>query len=66
MKETFKLQNVNHEGCAQNVKMCLMMIDGVQEVILNWDKRLVDVLFDAPATALRIREQLQVAGYLSE
>lgn len=66
MKETFHLQNVKFEGCAQNVKMALMMVEGVRAVHVHREELLVDVLYDPPATGLQMREQLLMAGYLSE
>lgn len=66
MKETFHLQNVYLEGCAQNVKLALMMIDGVRAVHVHREELLADVLYDPPATPLQLREQLLLAGYLAE
>jgi copper chaperone CopZ len=66
MKETFHLQNVNGEGCVQNVKMALGMIEGVRAVHVHREEQLADVLYDPPATPVQIREQLLMAGYLSE
>lgn len=66
MKETYHLQNVRLEGCAQNVQMALMMIDGVRAVHVHREELLADVLYDPPATPLQLREQLLLAGYLAE
>jgi copper chaperone CopZ len=66
LKETFHLQNVRLEGCAQNVKMAPMMIDGVRAVHVHREELLADVLYDPPATPLQLREQLLLAGYLAE
>lgn len=66
MKETFHLQNLLYEGCAQNVKTALMMVDGVRAVHVHREELLADVLYDPPATPLQIREQLLLAGYLAE
>lgn len=66
MNETLHLQNVLYEGCAQNVKTALMMIEGVRAVHVRREELLADVLFDPPVTPLQLREQLLMAGYLAE
>lgn len=66
MKESIHLQNVHLEGCAQNVKMALMMIEGVKAVHVHREELLADVLYEPPATPLQLREQLLLAGYLAE
>ncbi len=43
-----------------------MLIEGVRAVHVHRDELTVDVLFDLPATALEIREQLLMSGYLAE
>jgi copper chaperone CopZ len=66
VNETLHLQNVLYEGCAQNVKTALMMIEGVRAVHVRREELLADVLYDAPATPHQLREQLLMAGYLAE
>lgn len=66
MRATIHLQNVRYEGCAQNVRTALQMIEGVKAVQVNREELLAEVLYDAPATPLQMREQLLVAGYLAE
>ena len=66
MKETLHLQNVLYDGCAQNVKMALLMIEGVRAVHVHREELLADVLYDPPAPPLQLREQLLLAGYLAE
>lgn len=66
MKETIQLQNVFLEGCVQNVKMALMMIEGVKAGHVHREELLADVLYDPPATPLQLREQLFLGGYLAE
>ncbi len=66
MKVSIHLQNVHLEGCALNVKMALMMIEGVKAVHVHREELLADVLYEPPATPLQLREQLLLAGYLAE
>jgi hypothetical protein len=42
------------------------MIEGVKAVQVNREEQLAEVLYEAPATALQLREQLLVAGYLAK
>jgi len=56
LKESIHLQNVHLEGCAQNVKMALMMIEGVKAVHVHREELLADVLYEPPATPLQLRE----------
>ena len=66
MKATLHLQNVYSEGCVCNVKAALEMIEGVRAVQIHREELLADVLYDAPATPLQMREQLLMGGYLAE
>lgn len=66
MRATLRLQNVRYEGCAQNVRTALEMIEGVRAVQVNREELVAEVLYDAHATPLQLREQLLVAGYLAE
>lgn len=66
MKETIHLQNVHCEGCVHNVKTALEMIDGVKVAHVHKEDLVVDVLYEAPATPLEMREQLLMGGYLAE
>lgn len=66
MRATIHLQNVLYEGCAQNVRIALEMIDGVRAVQVNREELLAEVLYEEPATPLQMREQLLLAGYLAQ
>lgn len=66
MRVTLHLQNVHLEGCAQNVRMALQMVEGVKAVQVHREELLADVLFEEPATDVQLREQLLMAGYLAE
>ena len=66
MRATIHLQNVHYAGCAQNVKAALEMIEGVKAVQVNREELVAEVLYEAPATPLQMREQLLMAGYLAE
>ena len=66
MRVTIRLQNVLYSGCVENVRTALQMIEGVKAVQVNRDELIAEVLYDAPATPLQMREQLLVAGYLAE
>lgn len=66
MRITLHLQNVYLEGCAQNVRMALQMVEGVKAVHVHREELTADVLFEEPATPLKLREQLVTAGYLAE
>ncbi len=66
MKETIQLQNVHCDGCVHNVKNALEMIDGVRVAHVHKEDLVVDVLYEAPATPLEMREQLLLGGYLAE
>jgi copper chaperone CopZ len=66
VRATIHLHNVRYAGCAQNVKTALQMIEGVKAVQVNREEQLAEVLYEAPATALQLREQLLVAGYLAK
>jgi copper chaperone CopZ len=63
---TIHLQNVLYAGCVHNVEMALKMVQGVRAVQVHKAEQTVDVLFEAPATPLAIREQLLLGGYLAE
>jgi len=60
------LQNVYGEGCAQNVKVALEMIEGVKAVRVIKDEMVAEVLYEDPATPYAMCEQLLLGGYLSE
>lgn len=60
------LQNVYGEGCAQNVKLALEMIEGVKAVRVIKERMVADVLYEEPATPYAIRQQLLLGGYLAE
>lgn len=66
MKETIHLQNVHCEGCVHNVKTALEMIEGVRVAHVHKEELTVDVLYEAPATPLQMREQLLLGSYLAE
>ncbi|MEQ1935793.1 MAG: heavy-metal-associated domain-containing protein [Fimbriimonadaceae bacterium] len=66
MRETIHLQNLFSDSCSQSVKYALMLLEGVRAVNVHREDLTVDVLFDPPATALEIREQLLMSGYLAE
>lgn len=66
MRATIHLQNVHCEGCTENVRTCLQMIEGVKAVQVNRVELVAEVLYEEPATPLQMREQLLLGGYLAE
>jgi copper chaperone CopZ len=60
------LQNIYGEGCVQNVKVALGLIEGVHAIHVDRDAKIAHISYEPPATPLAIREQLLSAGYLSE
>ena len=66
MRTTIHLQNVRCEGCAQNVRTALQMIEGVKTVRVDRKEQLAEMLYESPATLRQMREQLLVAGYLAK
>ena len=66
MRATIHLQNIVDAGCVANVRLGLEMIDGVKAVQVDRERKVAEVLFEEPATALDLREQLLTMGYLAE
>ena len=66
VKVTLRLQNVHAEGCVRNIEMALKLIEGVRAVHVHRDQLTADVLYEAPATPIQMREQLMLGGYLAE
>lgn len=65
MRTTLHLQNVLYEGCAQNIRVALEMIEGVRTVEVDRQALMATVLYDPPATVAQLREQLSRASYLA-
>jgi copper chaperone CopZ len=66
MRATIHLQNIVDSGCVSNVRFALELIDGVKAVQVDRDRKVAEVLYSAPATALDLRQQLLTMGYLAE
>lgn len=63
MRVTLYLQNVRAEGCVQNIKVALQVLDGVKAVLAKRAGRTADILYESPATRFQMRGQLHKAGY---
>ena len=61
---TFHVLNMACEGCKAAIAAAVRSTDGVQDVRINLDQKLVDVDFDgANTSAEEVRGAIEAAGY---
>ena len=60
---TYKVPGIHCHHCVHTIKMELSDMDGVQNVDVNGESKMVSIQFESPATTEKIEQLLQEINY---